>query len=453
MKSKKKKRYKKNQLFSKRIIMFIIIIAIIVLIYHISANEREKNVSVNAFSSINEIMDEIETDTYANINRYIVYGTHFNLEGNIEFHENNSIESAEVVAKTALGEEIPINTEYTHENNQLSFSTLKEINTGLDLESLKVEDYYILLKVQFSNNETKYYSLSNNTEYGNIEYYTLTRNNNNNRIYMDFTTINNIPILGFHITTVDELPENVYDVVIDPGHGGSDVGAVNGRYMESEIALDCALELKKQLEATGLKVLLTRDGTESEEEYTMYNIYDEDGRVTMANESHAKILISLHLNSNLSDNVDGGVEIYASSNSDLTLAKKLADDIVTTANTSYSTNQTDKVEDGVYVRTIEVEDQKNETSFSRENYKGIFDSIPYLYIIREIGGIATGAYVDGTNKAYGVNEYRNSNVGVEGYLVELGYINVDEDLDNILENENLYMKAIVDSIKSFYKIP
>ena len=185
----------------------------------------------------------------------------------------------------------------------------------------------------------------------------------------------------------------------------------------------------------------------------MYNIYDEDGRVTMANKSHAKILISLHLNSNLSDNVDGGVEIYASSNSDLTFAKKLADDIVTTANTPYSTNQTDKVEDGVYVRTIEVEDQKNETSFSRENYKGIFDSIPYLYIIREIGGIATGAYVDGTNKAYGVNEYRNSNVGVEGYLVELGYINVDEDFENILENEDLYAKAIVNSITTFYKIP
>ena len=409
MKRKKKRRYKKNQVFSKRIKMFIIIIVIMIFIYHICVNERQENESVYAFSSINEIADEIETNVYANVNRYIVYGTHFNIEGDIDIHETNSIDSVEVVAKTASGEEIGIDTEYTHENNQLSFSTLKEINTGLDLESLKVEDYYILLKVRFLNNETKYYSLSNDTEYGNIEYYTLTRNHTNNRIYMDFTTINNMPILGFHITTVNELPDNIYDVVIDPGHGGSDVGAVNGRYMESEIALDCALELKKQLEAIGLKVLLTRDGTESEEEYTMYNIYDEDGRVTMANESHAKILISLHLNSNLSDNVDGGVEIYASSNSDLTFAKKLADDIVTTANTPYSTNQTDKVEDGVYVRTIEVEDQKNETSFSGENYKGIFDSIPYLYIIREIGGIATGAYVDGTNKAYGVNEYRNSN--------------------------------------------
>lgn len=451
MKSKKKKRYKKNQLFSRRIMMFIIIIAIIVLIYHIIANESEKNASVNAFSSINEIMDEIETDTYANINRYIVYGTHFNLEGNIEIRENNSIESAGVVAKTASGEEISIDTEYTYENNQLSFSTLKEINTGLDLESLEVEDYYILLKVKFSNDETKYYPLSNNTEYGNIEYYTLTRNHTNNRINIDFTTINNLPILGFHITEVNELPEDVYDVVIDPGHGGSDVGAVSGRYMESEIVLDCALELKAQLEAIGLKVLLTRDGSESEEEYTMYNIYDEDGRVTMANKSHAKVLISLHLNSNLSDNVDGGVEIYASSNSDLTLAKMLADNIVKTAGTGYSTMETDKVEEGVYVRTIEIQNYRNRSSYFR-TYNGIFDSIPYLYIIREIGGIATGAYVDGTNKAYGVNEYRNSNVGVEGYLVELGYINVDEDLDNILENEDLYMKAIVDSITTFYKI-
>ena len=331
MKRKKKRRYKKNPLISKRVTMFIIIVAIIIFIYNVSANESEETASVNAFSSINEIVDEIETGTYANINRYIVYGTHFNIEGDMDISENNPIESAKVVAKTASGEEIGIDTEYTYENNQISFSTLKEINTGLDLESLKVEDYYILLKVEFSNSETKYYSLTNDTEYGNIEYYTLTRNNKNNRINIDFTTIENMPILGFHITTVKELPDNVYDVVIDPGHGGNDVGAVNGRYMESEIALDCALELKKQLEDIGLKVLLTRDGTESEEEYTMYNIYDKDGRVTMANESHAKILISLHLNSNLSDNVDGGVEIYASSNSDLTFAKKLADDIVETA--------------------------------------------------------------------------------------------------------------------------
>ena len=72
MKRKKKRRYKKNQVFSKRIKMFIIIIVIMIFIYHICVNERQENESVYAFSSINEIADEIETNVYANVNRYIV---------------------------------------------------------------------------------------------------------------------------------------------------------------------------------------------------------------------------------------------------------------------------------------------------------------------------------------------------------------------------------------------
>jgi len=58
MKRKKKRRYKKNPLISKRVTMFIIIIAIIIFIYNVSTNENEETASVNAFSSINEIVDE-----------------------------------------------------------------------------------------------------------------------------------------------------------------------------------------------------------------------------------------------------------------------------------------------------------------------------------------------------------------------------------------------------------
>ena len=81
---------------------------------------------------------------------------------------------------------------------------------------------------------------------------------------------------------------------------------------------------------------------------------------------------------------------------------------------------------------------------------GIYDEVPYLFMIREIGGIATGAYVNGAIQSYGENIYRNSNVGVEGYLIELGYMNVDKDLRNILNNEDLYARAIADSIKYYY---
>ena len=42
---------------------------------------------------------------------------------------------------------------------------------------------------------------------------------------------------------------------------------------------------------------------------------------------------------------------------------------------------------------------------------------PYLYMLRETGGIATGAYVDGRNKSFGTNKYYNSNIGVEALLL------------------------------------
>ena len=123
----------------------------------------------------------------------------------------------------------------------------------------------------------------------------------------------------------------------------------------------------------------------------------------------------------------------------------LADNLVEIADTKYSQMETYKEDDGVYVRTIEVDDYE-------EDSRWLFESIPYLFIIREIGGIATGAYSDGSSSIYSENIYRNSNIGVEGYLVELGYMNVDDDLDNILQNNRLYMKAITESIRDFYKI-
>ncbi len=445
---KKKSKHGKKKSYQGRKLVFLVIAVVLLLIYIMIQRREDESYATSTPAEISKILEIIDETTQAEVSRYIVYGTHLNIEGNISITDV-VIENVEVVAKKASGEEVIIDTTYDYENGELSFSTLEQINTGLNLESLDVENYYIFLKIQNSNDETKYYSLVNNTEYtDDIDYYTLTRNNTNNKINISFVSEDNISVLVLNITQVSKLPSDVYDVVIDPGHGGSDVGAVSGSYEESEIVLDCALELKEQLEDLGLKVLLTRDGTETDE-YDTYNIYDEDGRVTIANESGAKLLISLHLNSNESNLVDGGVEVYAAPYADLTLAKLLADNIVETAGTDYSEMETYKEEKGVYVRTTDVKDL---TGSYYRSYNGIFDSVPYLFIIREIGGIATGAYVDGSNPSYGENIYRNSNVGVEGYLIELGYMNVNSDLRNILKNGDLYMQAITDSINSYYNI-
>lgn len=352
MKNKKKSYQKRN-----RMLLFICIVVIAFTCFIIG--KREETILANGEAvSLSEIKNIIE-EKQAKVNRYIVYGTHLNLEGEIEIL--SEVENAQIVLRKEGGEENVIDTTYETSNNLLSFSTLDKINEGIDLENLDICDYFLLLKISYLNGQEKYYSLENNSQYQEkIEYYTITKNNLNNKINIEFVNKNNISAFVLNVNKISKLPEDVYDVVIDPGHGGSDSGAISGIYREDEIVLDCSLELKKKLEDLGLKVLLTRDGTEGKQ-YDMYNIYDKDGRVTMANESGAKILVSLHLNSNESDFVDGGVEVYASPNMDYKLAMDLSDNIVHTANTTYSKMESFKEELGVYVRTIDVE--KNLESF------------------------------------------------------------------------------------------
>lgn len=396
----KQRRKQRQKILKKRLMAVFILILAIFIIYSIAKSvwqeDTEDNL-VEVFSSIDKMFEIAQKSAIGNVTTYIVYSTHFNIEGNLSLLEQHEeLNDVQIVAKNASDDEIAIDAEYTYENNTIKFSTLDTINTGLNLEELKQTDYYIFVKTIDRNNQVKYYTLANDTEYGEINYYTLTRNNSNNRIYINFSKENDIPFLGLNVRAA-KLPEGVYDVVIDPGHGGNDGGAVSGNYEEASIVLKTALNLKRELEKIGLKVLLTRDGTESSVEYTANNMYDENGRVTLANESGAKLLISLHLNSNEEKLSVGGVEVYAPTNCDLSFAKMLAQNIVSNANTNFSQMESYQEDEGVYVREIDVTSRKNSVNYSNRNYNAIFDTVPYLYILRETGGIATGAYVDGTS--------------------------------------------------------
>ena len=175
------------------------------------------------------------------------------------------------------------------------------------------------------------------------------------------------------------------------------------------------------------------------------------GKANVIGKSGAKYVFSVHLNSIEEPNSESGVEIYAPSKMNLNFAKAFADNIVKYANTNYSTlNPTYKVTDGVYVRTFkasEIENSANEAKAKGYKPYDITEDTPYLYMVRETGGIATGAYVDGRNKKVGRNVLYNSNIGLEAYLLEIGYINNDKDLRNILNNNSGYVRGIVETIK------
>lgn len=114
-----------------------------------------------------------------------------------------------------------------------------------------------------SNKEkSKRYTIQNNTKYDEIVYYTITKNNSNHRIDIKFDNYNkderNIKYMALEVKK-SRLPKDVYDIVIDPGHGGADKGAKGGGYDEADLTLKYAKKVKQELEKLGLKVRITRD--------------------------------------------------------------------------------------------------------------------------------------------------------------------------------------------------
>jgi N-acetylmuramoyl-L-alanine amidase len=84
-------------------------------------------------------------------------------------------------------------------------------------------------------------------------------------------------------------------ICIDPGHGGADPGAI-GKARECDFNLTVALDLKRELEARGISVVMTRssDITVSLEE-----------RCTICNTSNADLFLSIHANASNEHNAYG----------------------------------------------------------------------------------------------------------------------------------------------------
>ena len=436
----------KNKKLKIIVILFIILMIILIGI-RVSNDKKEKNSISN---KMEKIFENIVKDSNANISKFYTYGTHLNIEGSIEIPKISkiSISNISLIIKNSDNKELSIESNYTYKNSVLSFLSSKNINEGIDLENFETENYYLFLKVYFSNNEEKTYSLCNKTSYNSITYYTISKNSENKEINIGFDEYNNLPYMKLNVIKTDSLPENVYDIVIDPGHGGTDAGAKSNGKNEAEIVLECAKILKQKLESLGYKVLLTRTTNDISSDS-----YSEKGRVTISNKSNAKLLISLHMNNTSRLFSKGGIEVYAPNNCNLSFAKSLADNIVNNANTTYSTLKLYKKDEGVYVHNYSnLEIKAAENTAKSNNYEpyNITSSTPFLYIIRETGGIATNAFVDGRNKNYSANKYFKSNIGIESYSIDLGYMYIKKDLENVIKNKDLYMQAICNSISQIY---
>lgn len=439
-------RFSKKNLILAIIAIILMVVICILLIKQFSKDEKKDG----KIDKQNE-----ETLTYntnvegiANINNIYIYGMHLNLSG--EVNNNDDISSIELVLFNK-DDKKSYNLEYEYIDNKIKFYLSNKINEGIYLDEIPIGKYQMLLKVTNNEKIVKYYDLNNNTAYSYMDYYTITRNGKNN--YIEVSSLSTQMIIR---VTEKTLPKDIYDITIDPGHGGDDPGAVKNDIYESYINLEVALKLKKELESLGLKVKITRTGDYNPGNIAGISPYGKGGRIAIGYETKSKLFLSVHSNNLPLYPQNNGVEIYTSTNNNKQLASLIASNIVKETKINYSSKKQDKVMNGVYVRNFTTSEINTFKREAKENnypfYKTINTKTQYYYVIRETGGIITGAYVDGRNKDYSANSYYNSNIGLDGYLIEMGYITNSNDLKVLLNKKNEYALAIKNAVKEYLNI-
>jgi len=122
--------------------------------------------------------------------------------------------------------------------------------------------------------------------------------------------------------------EKGHIVMLDPGHGGYDPGAItNQGVYEKSINLQIAQKVKEMLGPSGIGVFLTReedidyvpDGVKGR---TIKKQIDLNRRIDMAKEANADLFVSLHVNATATGQ-DSGAETFYHSKSET--GKRLAE--------------------------------------------------------------------------------------------------------------------------------
>ena len=101
-------------------------------------------------------------------------------------------------------------------------------------------------------------------------------------------------------TQSSALPRPFAVVVLDPGHGGQDSGAMCGGVLEKDLSLDVARRIDRLLNSEGIATLMTRVGD------TYVSLAD---RAAFANRARKPIFVSIHFNED-NQPVASGVETY-----------------------------------------------------------------------------------------------------------------------------------------------
>lgn len=111
----------------------------------------------------------------------------------------------------------------------------------------------------------------------------------------------------------DRADNDALTVVIDAGHGGIDPGKVGvNQALEKDVNLSIAKKVKRYLELSDVKVIMTREGDQGlyQEEDANKKVQDMKNRVHLIDTSGADLAVSIHQNSYQEEYVKGAQVFY-----------------------------------------------------------------------------------------------------------------------------------------------
>ena len=114
-------------------------------------------------------------------------------------------------------------------------------------------------------------------------------------------------------------------ITLDPGHGGSDPGAIGASGLkEKQITLEISLRLKELLEKEGAKVYMTRTTDKDVYAPNASDRAELQARVNVAEKHNSDLFLSLHINSSVNKNVGGfSSYYYPKTENDLKISKAI----------------------------------------------------------------------------------------------------------------------------------
>ena len=183
-------------------------------------------------------------------------------------------------------------------------------------------------------------------------------------------------------------------VWLDAGHGGKDCGAVNSNLnvYEKDLTLKLALETERQLKEQGINVVMTRR-TDTTTDYIQ--------RSKLENNNNCDLAISLHLNSCAKPNTARGCEIWVHSRAN---------------------NSIKQWADNTLAEILKVSGTKN---------RGVKQGYPNL-----------------PNCDFWCNRLTKS----MSMLIEIGFVNSDEDTRQIMSHCVEYAKAVTMAVCKQFKV-